>query len=98
MKRTLLALVLTLATATLTVALWPSAPTPGPTPGPTPQPAADSQPHAPAERVGANPGDLQRQEVPGRLLVFHDANHWIMKGEEAKLFWSEMHRWLAETL
>ena len=41
---------------------------------------------------------LQRQNVPGRLLVFHDANHWIMNGPEARYFWDELHAWLAEQL
>lgn len=41
---------------------------------------------------------LQRMQVPSRLLVFHDANHWIMKGPEAKYFWDEVHDWLAEYL
>jgi dipeptidyl aminopeptidase/acylaminoacyl peptidase len=41
---------------------------------------------------------VQRQQVPGRLLVFHDANHWIMKGEEARYFWNEVHAWLARYL
>ena len=41
---------------------------------------------------------VQRQQVPGRLLVFHDANHWVMKGPEAKFYWDEMHAWLASYL
>ncbi|MEE4217691.1 MAG: S9 family peptidase [Xanthomonadales bacterium] len=41
---------------------------------------------------------VQRKQVPGRLLVFHDANHWIMKGEEARYFWQEVHAWLAKHL
>lgn len=41
---------------------------------------------------------VQRRQVPGRLLVFHDANHWIMKGEEARYFWQEVHAWLAKYL
>ena len=41
---------------------------------------------------------LQRKQVPGRLLVFHDADHWIMKGAEAKHYWEEVHAWLAEWL
>ena len=41
---------------------------------------------------------VQRQQVPGRLLVFHDANHWIMKGEEARYFWQEVHAWLEQYL
>lgn len=41
---------------------------------------------------------LQRMQVPSRLLVFHDADHWIMTGKEAKHFWEEVHAWLAEYL
>ena len=41
---------------------------------------------------------VQRQQVPGRLLVFHDANHWVMKGEEARYYWQEVHAWLAKYL
>ena len=41
---------------------------------------------------------VQRKQVPGRLLVFHDANHWIMKGEEARYYWQEVHAWLAKYL
>ncbi len=41
---------------------------------------------------------LQRMQVPSRLLVFHDADHWIMQGKEAKYFWQEVHAWLAEYL
>ena len=41
---------------------------------------------------------IKRKEVPGRLLVFHDADHWIMKGSEARYYWEEVHAWLAEYL
>ena len=41
---------------------------------------------------------LKRKQVPGRLLVFHDADHWIMKGGEARHYWEEVHAWLAEYL
>jgi len=41
---------------------------------------------------------LNRQNVPARLLVFHEANHWIMKGPEAKYYWEELHGWLADYL
>ena len=41
---------------------------------------------------------LQRKQVPGRLLVFHDADHWIMKGAEAKHYWEEVHAWLEKWL
>jgi dipeptidyl aminopeptidase/acylaminoacyl peptidase len=41
---------------------------------------------------------LQRKQVPGRLLVFHDADHWIMKGAEARHYWEEVHAWLRKYL
>ena len=41
---------------------------------------------------------VQRNQVPGRLLVFHDADHWIMKGSEARYYWEEVHDWLTEYL
>lgn len=41
---------------------------------------------------------LKRNDVPGRLIVFHDANHWIMKGAEARYFWDAVHEWLATYL
>jgi dipeptidyl aminopeptidase/acylaminoacyl peptidase len=41
---------------------------------------------------------VQRMQVPGRLLVFHDANHWIMKGEEARYYWQQVHEFLAKYL
>ena len=41
---------------------------------------------------------LQRKQVPSRLLVFHDADHWIMNGKEARYFWDEVHDWLATYL
>jgi dipeptidyl aminopeptidase/acylaminoacyl peptidase len=41
---------------------------------------------------------LMRKQVPGKLLVFHDADHWIMKGAEARYYWEEVHAWLAKYL
>ena len=41
---------------------------------------------------------VQRKQVPSRLLVFHDANHWVMKGPEASYYWQEVHAWLAKYL
>ncbi len=41
---------------------------------------------------------LQRLQVPSRLVVFPDENHWIMKGENSKFFYSEVHDWLAKYL
>jgi dipeptidyl aminopeptidase/acylaminoacyl peptidase len=41
---------------------------------------------------------VRRMQVPGKLLVFHDANHWILKGEEARYYWQEVQAWLAAYL
>lgn len=41
---------------------------------------------------------LQRQKVPSRLVVFHDANHWVMRGADARYYWREVHAWLARYL
>jgi dipeptidyl aminopeptidase/acylaminoacyl peptidase len=41
---------------------------------------------------------LQRLRVPSRLIVFHDSNHWIMKGEDSRFFYQEVHAWLARYL
>lgn len=41
---------------------------------------------------------LQRQRVPARLLVFPDENHWILKGENNRFFFQELHAWLAKYL
>ncbi|HEU5162651.1 MAG TPA: S9 family peptidase [Thermoanaerobaculia bacterium] len=41
---------------------------------------------------------LQRQRVPSRLLVWPDENHWILKGENSRVFYREVHDWLAKWL
>ncbi|MEO8017776.1 MAG: S9 family peptidase [Pseudomonadota bacterium] len=41
---------------------------------------------------------LQRMKVPSRLIVFPDENHWIQKGEDSRLFYSEVSAWLARWL
>jgi dipeptidyl aminopeptidase/acylaminoacyl peptidase len=41
---------------------------------------------------------LQRQKVPARLLIWPDENHWILKGENSKVFYREVHAWLARWL
>ncbi len=38
---------------------------------------------------------LQRMQVPSRLIVFPDENHWIQKGEDSRLFYAEIASWLA---
>lgn len=37
---------------------------------------------------------LQRMQVPSRLLVFPDENHWILKGENSRFFYGELAAWL----
>jgi dipeptidyl aminopeptidase/acylaminoacyl peptidase len=37
---------------------------------------------------------LQRMRVPSRLVVFPDENHWVLKGENSKLFYAEVRAWL----
>jgi dipeptidyl aminopeptidase/acylaminoacyl peptidase len=41
---------------------------------------------------------LQRQDVPSRLVVFPNENHWILKGENSRYFYQEVHDWLAKYL
>jgi dipeptidyl aminopeptidase/acylaminoacyl peptidase len=40
----------------------------------------------------------QRLNVPSKLIVFPDENHWVLKGENSKYFYSELHGWLAKWL
>ncbi|MEZ5459611.1 MAG: S9 family peptidase [Steroidobacteraceae bacterium] len=37
---------------------------------------------------------LQRQQVPSRLVVYPTENHWILGGENSRLFYREIHDWL----
>lgn len=41
---------------------------------------------------------LQRQRIPSRLIVFPDENHWVLKGENSRYFYQEVHGWLARWL
>jgi dipeptidyl aminopeptidase/acylaminoacyl peptidase len=41
---------------------------------------------------------LQRMQVPSRLVVFPDANHWIQKGEDSRVFYAEIGNWLERWL
>jgi dipeptidyl aminopeptidase/acylaminoacyl peptidase len=41
---------------------------------------------------------LQRMHVPSRLLVWPDAWHWIVKAEDSRHFYDEVHAWLAKYL
>lgn len=41
---------------------------------------------------------LQRLQIPSRLIVFQDANHWILRGEDSRFFYQEVQKWLAKYL
>ena len=41
---------------------------------------------------------LQRQRVPSRLLVWPDTHHWILKGEDSRRFYEEVHAWMEKWL
>lgn len=41
---------------------------------------------------------LQRQQVPSRLLVWPDENHWIQNGENSRMFYKEVWAWLGKWL
>jgi dipeptidyl aminopeptidase/acylaminoacyl peptidase len=41
---------------------------------------------------------LQRMQVPSRLVVFREENHWIQKGEDSRLFYAEIAAWLERWL
>ena len=41
---------------------------------------------------------LMRMNVPGRLLVWPDENHWVMKGENSRVFYQEVADWLGDCL
>ena len=37
---------------------------------------------------------MQRMNVPSKLIVWPDENHWILKGENSKVFYREVRAWL----
>ena len=37
---------------------------------------------------------LQRMGVPSRLIIWPDENHWILKGENSRVFYREVRAWL----
>jgi dipeptidyl aminopeptidase/acylaminoacyl peptidase len=41
---------------------------------------------------------LQRMQVESRLVVYPDENHWILKGENSRHFYREVHDWLGRWL
>ncbi len=41
---------------------------------------------------------LQRMSVPSRLIIWPDENHWILKGENSRVFYREVRAWLEKYL
>ncbi|MCX6623022.1 MAG: S9 family peptidase [Acidobacteria bacterium] len=41
---------------------------------------------------------LKRLQIPSRLLVWPQANHWILRGEDSRKFYQEMFGWLGKYL
>lgn len=41
---------------------------------------------------------LQRLKIPSRLIIFPEENHWILKPEDNRYFYSEVFNWLAKYL
>jgi len=40
----------------------------------------------------------QRLQVPSKLIVFPEAGHWILRGEDSRYFYGEVHAWLGKWL
>ena len=41
---------------------------------------------------------LQRQQIPSRLIIWPDENHWILKGENSRFFYREVAAWFGRWL
>ena len=41
---------------------------------------------------------LQRLQVPSKLITFPEENHWILRGENSRFWFGEVHAWLAKYL
>jgi dipeptidyl aminopeptidase/acylaminoacyl peptidase len=41
---------------------------------------------------------LQRQQVPGRFIVFPAENHWVLNGENSRFYYREIADWLQKYL
>lgn len=40
----------------------------------------------------------QRLQIPSKLIVFPEENHWILRGENSWFWYAEVHAWLAKWL
>ena len=40
----------------------------------------------------------QRLRIPSKLIVFPEENHWVLRGENSRFFYGEVHAWLKRWL
>lgn len=40
----------------------------------------------------------QRLQIPSKLIIFPEENHWILRGENSRFWYSEVHAWFAKWL
>lgn len=52
----------------------------------------------PQNNTMENWGYLQRLQIPSKLIVFPEENHWITKGEDSRFWYGEVQAWLARWL
>lgn len=52
----------------------------------------------PINNTMENWGYLQRLQIPSKLITFPEENHWILRGENSRFWFSEVHAWLAKWL
>ena len=41
---------------------------------------------------------IPRLQIPSRLIVWEEENHWIAKGEDSRYFYQELLAWLKKYL
>ena len=41
---------------------------------------------------------LQRQQIPSRLIIWPEENHWILRGEDSRFFYKEVAAWFGRWL
>lgn len=39
---------------------------------------------------------LQRMGVPSRLIIFSEETHFVLKPQDARLWWQEVHGWIGK--
>lgn len=52
----------------------------------------------PANNTYENWSYLQRLQIPSKLIVFPEENHWILKGENSRFWYGAVHEWLGRWL